>query len=74
MVVAKWLEQPSRNLMVSGSNPPVARAFFFYQWQSVLNQVPQGRCIFAVFPLITALADLPEAKQALIKIEDFFKV
>ena len=25
--------------------------FFFYQWQSVLNQVPQKRYIFDVWPI-----------------------
>ena len=33
--------------------------FFFNQWQSVFNQVPQERCIFAVFPMIITLAVLP---------------
>ena len=40
--------------------------FFFYQWHSVLDQVPQERCLFAVFPISysTLIAVLPEAKQA----------
>ena len=41
-VVVKWLEQGSCNLEVSSPNLLGARAFFlfFYQLQSVLNQVP----------------------------------
>ena len=30
--------------------------FFLNQWQSVLNQVPQERCIFAVFPISYTLS------------------
>ena len=37
---------------------------FFYQRQSVLNQVPQERCIIAIFPITIALAVLLEVKQA----------
>ena len=52
VVVAKWLEQWPCNLEVVSSNPLGAGLFlffFFHQWQSVLSQVPQERCNFAVF-------------------------
>ena len=66
VVVATWLEQWPRNLEVPSSNPSDARAvfLFFYRWQSVLNQVPQERCIFAVFPIIITLDVQLEVKQA----------
>ena len=63
--MAKWLEPRSHTLEVWRSNPLGNMAFFliFYQWQSVLNQVPQERSIFAVFSYMT-LTVLSEMKQA----------
>ena len=64
-MAAKWLEQRPHNLEVLSSNPPGARAFFSSPIDgSVLNQVPQEMCIFAVFPIIITLAVLPEPKEA----------
>ena len=57
----------AHDLDVPSLNPP-GLLIFFNQRQNVLHQVPQERCIFAVFPLIT-LAVLPEAKQAYIHTE-----
>ena len=67
VVVAKWLDSWFlQSCEVLSLTPPGARAFFFSSINvsfSVLNQIPQERCIFTVFPIIT-LAVLPEAKQA----------
>ena len=60
-----WLEQRPPNLEVASLNPPGAWAFFSSSSfnGSVLNQVPQERNIFAVFPFKKTLAVLPEGKQ-----------
>ena len=57
--------------MVSKSRGPEFKStwrhgffLFFYQRESVFNQVPQERWIFAVFPIIT-LAVLPDDKKEL---------
>ena len=64
--MAKWLEPRSHTLEVWRSNPRGNTGFFlfFYQWQSVLNQVPQERSILAVFFSIITLTVLSEMKQA----------
>ena len=64
--MAKWLEPRSHTLEVWRSNPRGNTAFFlfFYQWQGVLNQVPQERSILAVFFSIITLTVLSEMKQA----------
>ena len=50
--VPKWLERRSCNLEFPSLNLPGTRALFLFfdKRQSVLNQSPPERCIFAVFP------------------------
>ena len=67
VVEAKWLDRRPCNLEVLSSNPLGARAFFYSSSSinGVLNQVPQERSIFAVFPISRiTLAVLPNANLA----------
>ena len=71
MVVAKWLEQWSRNPKVPSLNPPGARAFMSSSANGRVSLIKSfKRCASILFfPIITGTV-LPETKQAKPENED----
>ena len=66
-MVAKWLEQPTHNIVVPSSNPPGARAPFLFSINSIVclaRSFKRGASLLFFLKKYITLAVLPEAKQA----------